>query len=83
MQNDIQSELQAKKAFLQGTDKQGRAVAIVKGSKHSKINRNLEECKRLICYCLDGAIDRCDLSKNPTGKVVAIFDLRGEKLQAS
>ncbi|KAK9863607.1 hypothetical protein WJX84_001947 [Apatococcus fuscideae] len=76
-ENDIQSELQAKKAFLQGTDKQGRAVAIVKGSKHSKINRNLEECKRLICYCLDGAIDRCDLSKNPTGKVVAIFDLRG------
>ncbi|KAK9832194.1 hypothetical protein WJX74_002573 [Apatococcus lobatus] len=76
-EKDIKGELEARKAFLQGTDKQGRAVSVIVGSKHSKSKRDLEETKRLICYCLDAAIDRCDLSKNPTGKVVAVFDLRG------
>lgn len=82
IQKDITSELGAKKAYLQGTDKQGRAVSIIVGSKHSKTKRDLEETKRLICYSLDAAIDRCDLSKNPSGKVVAVFDLRGERLSS-
>lgn len=40
--------------------------------------RNLEETKKLICYTLDtlGAIQ--DLKRNPKGKGVGIFDLRGQ-----
>ena len=76
-QKDIKSELEGKKSYLQGVDNQGRAVSIILASKHSKSKRDLDETKRLICYCLDASIDRCDLSRNPTGKVVAIFDLRG------
>ena len=39
--------------------------------------RKLEETKRCICYTLDTLIRLHDLKRNPQGKCVGIFDLRG------
>ena len=80
MQDEIKQELAAQKVFLQGPDKHGRGVLILKGARHSKSKRDLEELKRFICYCLDNVIKQHDLRVNPEGKGVAIFDLRGGHL---
>ena len=77
MQDEIKHELAAQKVSLQGPDKHGRGVLILKGARHSKSKRDLEELKRFICYCLDNVIKQHDLRLNPEGKGVAIFDLRG------
>ena len=39
--------------------------------------RKLEETKKTICYTLDALIRLHDLNRNPQGKSVGIFDLRG------
>ncbi|CAK0773230.1 hypothetical protein CVIRNUC_004043 [Coccomyxa viridis] len=75
-EDEIKHELAAQKVFLQGPDKHGRGVLILKGARHSKSKRDLEELKRFICYCLDNVIKQHDLRLNPEGKGVAIFDLR-------
>lgn len=41
--------------------------------------RNLEETKKLICYTLDALAALNDLQRNPQGKSVGIFDLRGQR----
>lgn len=69
--------------FLQGPDKHGRGVIILKASRHSKTNRDLEENKRLICHTLDYQIKLHDLRLNPDAKGVGIFDLRGDTSFAS
>lgn len=74
----MKAELAAQKCFLQGPDKHGRGVIILKASRHSKTKRNLEETKRLICYALDNQYKLHDLRLNPAAKGVGIFDLRGE-----
>ena len=63
--------------FLQGPDKHGRGVIILKTSRHSKTKRDLEETKRCICYTLDHQIRLHDLRLNPDAKGLGIFDLRG------
>lgn len=77
LQEDITPELDAKKSFLQGLDKKGRPLSICMPSRHSKSARNLDKTKKLIAYALDNCIHAIDISRNPTGKTVAIFDLRG------
>ena len=77
MQDEIKNELAAQKVFLQGVDKHGRGVLVLKGARHSRSKRDLEELKRFICYSLDNNIKQHDLRFNPEGKGVAIFDLRG------
>ena len=47
------------------------------GKLHSRTTRNFEETKRCMCYALDTSLRTCDLSRNPTGKMVGLFDLRG------
>ncbi len=64
--------------FLQGPDKHGRGVIILKASRHSKSKRDLEETKRCICYTLDHQIKLHDLRLNPDAKGLGIFDLRGD-----
>ena len=39
--------------------------------------RKLEESKKAICFTLDVLIRMHDLERNPQGKGVGIFDLRG------
>ena len=41
--------------------------------------RNLEETKRIICYTLDALVALNDHARNPEGKAVGVFDLRGAK----
>ena len=77
LQDDFKNELAAQKVFLQGPDKHGRGVIILKVSRHSKTKRDLEETKRLICHTLDHQIKLHDLRLNPDAKGVGIFDLRG------
>lgn len=77
MQKDIQPELDTKKSFLQGLDKKGRPLSICMPSRHRKSTRALDMTKKLIAYALDNCIHAIDTSQNPTGKTVAIFDLRG------
>ena len=45
--------------------------------RHRKSTRVLDKTKGLIAYCLDNCIKAIDTDRNPTGKTVAIFDLRG------
>lgn len=77
VQSDIEPEIAANKTFLQGHDKKGRPLVICIVKRHSSSKRVLEKTKRFIAYTLDNCIHAMDLSKNPSGKVVAIFDLRG------
>jgi hypothetical protein len=78
VQDEIKNELAAQKVFLQGPDRHGRGVIILKASRHSRSKRDLEENKRLICYSLDNQTKLHDLRINPDGKGVGIFDLRGK-----
>lgn len=83
MQSEVQPELDTDKTFLQGCDKLGRPLTICVINKHSKSKRQLEQTKRYIAYSLDNSIHAVDLSKNPTGKTCAIFDLRGAHIAVS
>ncbi len=42
--------------------------------------RKLEESKKAICYTLDALVRMHDLQRNPQGKGVGIFDLRGARM---
>ena len=77
VQEGIQPELDAHKSFLQGLDKKGRPLSICMPKRHRKSTRVLDKTKGLIAYCLDNCIKAIDTDRNPTGKTVAIFDLRG------
>jgi hypothetical protein len=77
LQEEIRSELETRKVFVQGCDKHGRAIIYLMASRHSRSSRDLEETKRLICYSLDTQIEFHDLQRNPDGKGVGIFDMRG------
>lgn len=76
-QDRIQNELATKKVFVQGCDIHGRGIILLLVARHSKSMRDLEETKRLICYSLDTSIKFHDLQRNPDGKGIGIFDLRG------
>lgn len=81
-EKEIEPELEADKTFLQGCDKIGRPLTVCVIKKHSKSKRVLEQTKRYIAYSLDSCIQAVDLSRNPSGKTCAIFDLRGLTFEA-
>lgn len=58
MQSEVQNELDADKVYLQGRDKQGRPCIVVTAANHIVSQRNVDECKRCICYALDSACEQ-------------------------
>lgn len=80
MQSEVEEELAAEKVFLQGCDKFGRRILVLRVSKHSVSVRKIEQTMRNLCYSLDKAIALADAEKNPEGKIAGIFDLRGQSL---
>ncbi len=77
LQEEIKNELAAQKVFVQGCDKFGRGIIILLTARHSKSTRDLDETKRLICYSLEQQIQLHDAVRNPDGKGIGIFDMRG------
>lgn len=71
----IPNELGSEKAFMLGSDKQGRAVLLIQAKKHKAWTRKLEELELYVCYLLDAAVNACDLSLNPRGHIAVILDL--------
>ncbi|EIE25944.1 CRAL/TRIO domain-containing protein [Coccomyxa subellipsoidea C-169] len=76
-EEEIKNELAAQKVFVQGCDKFGRGIIILLTARHSKSTRDLDETKRLICYSLEQQIQLHDAVRNPDGKGIGIFDMRG------
>lgn len=83
VQGEILNELAARKCFLQGCDMGGHPVLVVWAARHDMGQRNLEETKRFICYCLDNTIAAADLRLNPGGQIKCLFDLSGPSLGPS
>lgn len=73
-------ELAAKKAFLQGCDREGHPMLVVWAARHDMGDRSIEETKRFICYCLDNTIAAADAARNPRGQILCLFDLSGRIL---
>lgn len=78
VQDTIQNELEAKKVTVAGYDKLGRRILVLKVNRHVRTKRDLAEMIRFLCYGLDKGIKLADLEKNPSGKLVGIFDLQGD-----
>ncbi|CAL8470169.1 g9711 [Coccomyxa elongata] len=76
-EEDVKNELAARKVFVQGCDNSGRGIIVLLAARHSKSTRDLDETKRFICYSLEQQIQLHDLTRNPVGKGVGIFDMRG------
>jgi len=78
LQSEVAAELATTKVSIQGTDRAGRPCMYVSAVKHLVALRDVEECKRFICYSLDRCIEAVDPVKNPLGTICVLFDLRGE-----
>jgi len=76
-QSEVKGEIASGKVFIQGVDKAERPCMYVIAAKHLTAERDVEQCKRFICYSLDRAIEQIDPQKNPMGSITIIFDLRG------
>jgi hypothetical protein len=76
-QGEVANELAARKCFLQGCDSEGHPVLVVWAARHDMGNRNIDETKRFICYCLDNTVAASDLRTNPGGQIKCLFDLSG------
>ena len=77
LQGEVANELAARKCFLQGCDNEGHPVLVVWAARHDMGNRDIDETKRFICYCLDNTIAASDFCKNPGGQIKCLFDLSG------
>lgn len=77
-QSEVSAEIATDKVFVQGADRQGRPCMYILAAKHVVAERDVEECKRFVCYALDRCIEQIDPSKNPSGTISIVFDLRGE-----
>ncbi len=78
-QSEVKDEIASGKVFIQGVDKAERPCMYVVAAKHLTAERDVEQCKRFICYSLDRAIEQIDPQKNPMGSITIIFDLRGRR----
>ena len=76
-QSEVKDEIASGKVFIQGVDKAGRPCMYVIAAKHLTSERDVDQCKRFICYSLDRAIEHIDPERNPMGSITVIFDLRG------
>ncbi|GAV81745.1 CRAL_TRIO domain-containing protein/CRAL_TRIO_N domain-containing protein [Cephalotus follicularis] len=72
--SEVPHEIEQNKFFLQGSDKNGRPVAVLLASRHFKHKGGLDEFKRFNVYLLDKICSRM-----PSGqeKFVLIADLEG------
>jgi len=76
-ESSMTKELQAEKVFLQGSDRHGHPVVIIKASKHDMRTRDLGETNRLIAYTLDNAALAGDSSLDPNARLCCLLDLAG------
>lgn len=58
VQSELPHELAQGKAFMAGTTKQGQPCVLMKGARHDAKGRDLEQCKRGICFTLDRAAEQ-------------------------
>ncbi|KAJ4826932.1 hypothetical protein Tsubulata_049234 [Turnera subulata] len=70
---EIPNELAHDKIFLQGSDKEGRPIAVVFGARHLQ-NKDLEEFKRFVVYTFDKITARIPPGQE---KFDIIVDLEG------
>lgn len=77
LQEEVTAEIRQDKVFLQGQDRQGRGVCILQGRKHTLTTTLAQQ--RFISYVIDGMIAACDPQRNPEGRIVAVFELQGER----
>lgn len=74
-EQEIPNEIAQNKQFMQGSDKQGRPITVLLGSKHFYNKKGgVDELKRFVVFALDKLC-----SSMPTGqeKFVVIADLKG------
>ena len=79
MQSDVADEIASGKVCIQGNDRKGRPCLYISAVKHLVAERDVEECKRYICYTLDRCIAQIDPLKNSSGTICVLFDLQGER----
>lgn len=58
MQSEVVHEEAMGKGFMPGRNKLGQPTLFVLGRKHDAKGRDLEECKRYMCYSMDRAIEQ-------------------------
>lgn len=80
-ESEVTREEAMQKAYLPGVNKFGQPTLYVLGRNHDASLRDLEECKRYMCYCLDRSIELGATSSTSDGQTSVIFDLRGIKLK--
>lgn len=74
----ISTCLAARKACLQGTDDVGRAVVLIRASKHAMgAGSTVEDNKKLMAFVLDAAFAAADPVRNPARRLLCLFDLKG------
>ncbi|XP_042045434.1 phosphatidylinositol transfer protein 3-like [Salvia splendens] len=79
-ESEVPNEFAQNKMFLQGTDKKGRPISLVFGSRHLPRKGGLEEFKRFLVFSLDKLCQSLFLeSRIPDGveKFTIIGDLHG------
>lgn len=73
--------LDARKACLQGTDSAGRAVVLIRASRHFMTpGSGVEDNRRLMALVLDAAFAAADPARNPARRLLCLFDLKGLRL---
>jgi hypothetical protein len=63
--------------FLQGRDRQGRGLIIVKVANHHSRGRDLRQMKLFSVYIMEAMVALCDKERNPTCRLSSMFDLTG------
>lgn len=71
-ETEIPNELNAKKSYLQGRDKQGRPISVILARNHFN-NKDVDEFRRFIVYSMDKIL----ASSSTDGKLNVIIDLKG------
>lgn len=73
--------LAARKACLQGVDRAGRAVVLIRASRHFMgAGSTVEDNQRLMALVLDAAFAAADAGRNPARRLLCLFDLKGLRL---
>lgn len=73
--SEVQNEIAQNKMFMQGTDKNGRPIAVVFGGRHYCNKKGgVEEFKRFVVFALDKLCSRIPPGQE---KFVVIGDLQG------
>eukprot|EP01018_Ginkgo_biloba_P017445 Gb_05860 [translate_table: standard] len=73
-ETEVSNELEKKKIFMQGLDKQRRPIGVILAARHVAFDRDLEEFKRLVVYGFDKI---CASMPRGQEKFVIIADLDG------